>query len=136
MFGKRKERTTNTRRNSERRTKSNPMVEETTFVNSKEVQASLDKGKAKKEHKGFFSRNKKTKENPKAEVIPKEKSIQSEDKIQVRVKNKKDEPYEFLSKVGIDLYAHEDRGTREYTLWFMNLLKDRLFPAITDIDVP
>lgn len=139
MFGKEKVKTANTRRNSERRIKSSAMIEETTFVNAKEVRASLDKIKPKKEHKGLFNKNKKTKKNKKnikVEPTPNENNIQSVNETQVKFKNKKDEPYEFLSKVGIDLCAKEDYGTREYTLWFMNLLKDRLFPAITDIDVP
>lgn len=135
MFGKRKESKVQSKGISQRRTKSNPVMEETTFVNSKEIQAQLNNKKNKKQKTGLFGKSKKSRHEDRTtdEVV----SIPIETNHQMQsqsVRNKKDEPYSFLSKVGIDLYAQEDKGTREYTLWFIDLLKEKVFPAITNTD--
>ena len=135
MFGKRKESKVQSKGISQRRTKSNPVIEETTFVNSKEIQAQLDNKKNKKQKTGLFGKSKKSRYEDRTADEVVSTPIETNHQMQSQsVRNKKDEPYSFLSKVGIDLYAQEDKGTREYTLWFIDLLKEKVFPAITNTD--
>lgn len=135
MFGKRKESKVQSKGISQRRTKSNPVMEETTFVNSKEIQAQLDNKKNKKQKTGLFGKSKKSRHEDRTTDEVVSIPIEANHQIQSQsVRNKKDKPYSFLSKVGIDLYAQEDKGTREYTLWFIDLLKEKVFPAITNTD--
>lgn len=135
MFGKRREDRVQAKGISQRRTKSNPIVEETTFVNSKEIQTQLNKKNNKKGKTGFFNKPVNSRPQPRGEQQVTVTPIETNNPKRQTPKNaRKDEPFSFLERIGVDLYAKEDKGTREYTLWFIELLKEKLFPAITNIN--